>query len=188
MLSFALTRDSLLLFLPVAALLCALATGATSANTPPAALTVGQPAPAFTVPDQNNHDVTLADLRGQWVVLYFYPKADTPGCTKEACDLSNNFAGFEKMHAHILGCSADTVAAQKKFAEKYHLKITLLADPQHQVLEPYRAWREGRIVRSTVLIDPQGRIAYHWPNVSPTGHADMVQKKLAELQAAGTPK
>ena len=96
--------------------------------------------------------------------------------------MSNNLTAFDHMHAIVLGCSADTVAAQKAFANKYHLKITLLSDPHKEVLGTYQAWKGGRIIRSTVLINPQGDIAWHWPQVSPTGHAAMVEKKLKELE------
>jgi len=151
---------------------------------------VGNPAPPFTLPDQDGKLVTLAGLGGRWVVLYFYPKDDTPGCTTEACDFTNALQEFEGLDAVILGCSPDAAESHRKFIEKFRLAITLLTDSDHSVLETYGAWGErhlyGRtsmgVLRSTVLIDPAGNVAHHWTNVTAAGHADAVRQKLAELR------
>jgi thioredoxin-dependent peroxiredoxin len=135
--------------------------------------------------------VKLGDLAGGWVVLYFYPKDDTPGCTVEACDFTAGIKGFEKLDAAVLGCSPDSTERHRKFIEKYKLKIALLSDPEHKVLEKYGAWGEknmyGRktmgVIRSTVIIDPAGKVARHWPKVKAQGHAEEVREALAELRA-----
>ena len=153
------------------------------------ALTVGKKAPAFGLPDESGRTVKLSDYVGHWVVLYFYPKDDTPGCTAEACEFTKGLSGFEKLDAVVLGCSPDTPEKHQKFIEKYRLKIKLLSDPEHKVLEKYGAWGEknlyGKItlgtIRSTALIDPDGKVAHHWAKVKAAGHADTVRAKLAEL-------
>ena len=155
-----------------------------------AAITVGKKAPAFTLPDQNGDEIKLGDLSGQWVVLYFYPKDDTPGCTKEACEFTEGLEAFEGMNARVLGCSPDTPDKHQKFIDKYGLKLTLLSDPDKKVMTTYGAFGEKKsygktvqgVIRSTVLIDPQGKVAHHWPNVKAAGHADEVRQKLQELQ------
>jgi thioredoxin-dependent peroxiredoxin len=153
-------------------------------------LATGKKAPAFTLPDQDGTKVKLADLAGQWVVLYFYPKDDTPGCTVEACDFTSGLGGFEKLDATVLGCSADSAESHRKFIAKYKLKLRLLSDADHAVMEKYGAWGEKNnygkktlgIIRSTALIDPEGKVAYHWPTVKAAGHAEKVREKLAELR------
>ena len=153
-------------------------------------LVVGKKAPAFALKNQNDEVVKLGDLAGRWVVLYFYPKDDTPGCTTEACDFTDGLKDFEKMDAQVLGCSADSTERHRKFIAKYKLKIDLLSDPDHEVIERYGAWGEKNlygkvsmgIIRSTVIIDPQGRVAHHWPKVSSKGHADAVRERLKELR------
>jgi peroxiredoxin Q/BCP len=152
---------------------------------------VGKKAPAFTLQDEGGSKVKLSDLAGQWVVLYFYPKDDTPGCTVEACEFTSGLAGFEKLDATVFGCSRDTAESHRKFIAKYKLKVKLLSDPDHQVMELYGAWGEksnyGKksmgVIRSTVLIDPAGKVAYRWPTVKAAGHAEKVAEKLAELAA-----
>ena len=152
-------------------------------------LAVGKKAPAFTLPDETGAKVKLSDLAGQWVVLYFYPKDDTPGCTVEACEFTSGLAAFAKLDAAVFGCSRDSAESHRKFIAKYELKVRLLSDPEHGVMEKYGAWGEksnyGKkfmgVVRSTVLIDPAGKVAYHWPTVKAAGHADEVRQKLAEL-------
>jgi len=154
-------------------------------------LTVGKKAPAFTLPDENGDPVKLGALAGQWVVLYFYPKDDTPGCTVEACEFTSGLKGFEKLDATVLGCSRDSAESHRKFIAKHKLKIKLLSDPEHAVMEKYGAWGEKNnygkktmgVIRSTTLIDPEGRVAYHWPNVKAAGHAEAVRAKLNELAA-----
>jgi len=155
-----------------------------------ATLTVGQPAPAFTLPDQNDTPVSLDDFKGRWVVLYFYPKDDTPGCTTEACDFTEGLDTFDMMNAVVLGCSPDDPASHRQFIEKYDLKITLLSDVDRQVLNTYGAWGEKRmfgqvregVLRSTVVINPNGIVAHHWKNVRAAGHAAQVRQKLSQLQ------
>ena len=154
------------------------------------ALEAGRKAPAFTLPDQDGRKTALSALGGQWVVLYFYPRADTPGCTTEACEFTDSIRDFQGLQACVLGASPDSVPALRRFADKYKLKVTLLSDPEKKVLEKYGAWgvkklygRETTgVIRSTVLIDPEGRVAHHWPNVKAKGHAAKVAEKLRELQ------
>ncbi len=155
------------------------------------AIEVGKKAPAFSLKNQNNETVKLADFAEQWVVLYFYPKDDTPGCTVQACEFTSGIKGFEKVGATVLGCSPDSPETHTKFIAKHKLKISLLSDPTHAVLEKYGAWGEknmyGKItqgvIRSTVVINPKGQVAHHWPKVKSAGHAEAVAKKLAELQS-----
>ena len=156
-------------------------------------ITVGKKAPAFTLPDQRDDTVRLVDYKGQWVVLYFYPKDDTPGCTTEACDFTSGIRGFTKLDAVVLGCSPDTTERHRLFIKKHKLKVTLLSDPTHAVMEKYGAWGQkvlyGRktvgVKRSTVIIDPSGKVAHHWRAVKASGHADKVQQKIAELADRG---
>jgi len=153
-------------------------------------LEVGKKAPAFTLQDETGAKVKLADFVGQWVVLYFYPKDDTPGCTVEACEFTSGLSGFQKLDATVLGCSRDSAESHRKFIAKYKLKVKLLSDPDHAVMEKYGAWGEksnyGKktvgVVRSTVLINPEGKVAYHWPTVKADGHAEKVRAKLDELR------
>jgi peroxiredoxin Q/BCP len=153
-------------------------------------VTVGIKAPDFCLPDQEEKSVCLRDYKGRWVVLYFYPKDDTPGCTIEACDFTNSLAAFEKPDAAVLGISPDSPQSHARFSEKHHLKLTLLSDPEHIILETYGAWgpknsygKETRgVLRKTFLIDPEGRIRHIWPKVSVEGHAGEVMEKLALVQ------
>jgi peroxiredoxin Q/BCP len=155
------------------------------------ALTVGKKAPDFTALDQDEKKVKLSDLAGRWVVLYFYPKDDTPGCTVEACDFTSGLKDFERLEATVLGCSPDSPESHRKFIAKHKLKIGLLSDPEHKLLEKYGAWGEknmyGRVsmgvIRSTVIIDPAGKVARHWPKVRAQGHAEEVRETLKELRA-----
>jgi peroxiredoxin Q/BCP len=150
----------------------------------------GSQAPAFTLPDQNGNTVDLAGLAGSWVVLYFYPKDDTPGCTTEACEFTDAIREFEALDAVVLGCSPDSPASHARFAAKFSLKLRLLSDPDHAVMERYGAWGEksmyGRVtqgvIRSTVIIDPNGVVAHHWPTVKAAGHAAAVRDRLAALR------
>lgn len=146
------------------------------------AVDVGKPAPAFRLPDQNDQPVSLTELRGKWVVLYFYPKDDTPGCTAEACEFTDALKDFESLSAVVLGCSPDSPESHRKFIEKHDLKISLLSDQKRQVMTTYGAYDGKRVIRSTVIIDPHGNIAHHWPKVKPRGHAAEVKAKLTELQ------
>lgn len=149
-----------------------------------------QKAPDFSLPDQDGKKHKLSDYAGQWVLLYFYPKDDTPGCTKEACSMRDNLPKFAKIKAKIFGISVDSVASHKKFAEKYKLPFTLLADEDKNVVEKYGVWQEksmyGRkymgTVRDSFLIDPQGKIAKIYNKVKPDQHAQEVLTDLKELQ------
>lgn len=155
-------------------------------------LTVGKKAPAFVAKDENGQAVKLGDFAGKWVVLYFYPKDDTPGCTVEACEFTQGLAGFQKLDAVVLGCSPDLPEKHQKFIAKHRLRVRLLSDPDHKIMEKYGAWGEKNmygkvtvgVVRSTALIDPDGKIAHHWAKVKAAGHADHVRAKLAELTSA----
>jgi len=142
----------------------------------------GAKAPTFTLPRDGGGTISLADFAGRKLVLYFYPRADTPGCTKEAIDFSRLKAAFGKAGTEILGVSADAVPAQDKFKTKHKLAIALGSDETHRMLEAYGVWREksmyGRkfmgVVRATFLIGPDQRIAQIWPKVAVTGHAEEV--------------
>jgi peroxiredoxin Q/BCP len=154
-------------------------------------LAEGDKAPAFALPDQNGDTVKLSDLKGQTVVLYFYPKADTSGCTTQACGVRDRRADYEAAGARVIGISPDEVKDVDKFAGKYDLDFTLLADADHAVAEKYGTWVEksmyGRrymgVQRATFIIDPKGRIARVFPKVQPKQHDELVLKALAELAA-----
>lgn len=151
----------------------------------------GKPAVDFTLPDQDGDLVSLRDTRGKWVVLYFYPADGTPGCTCQAEEFTQTHAQYQRLDADVYGISPDTVASHRAFADEFHIAVTLLADPEHKVLEAYGAWvftpLGSRVIRSTVLIDPAGRVAYHWPEVIPQGHAERVRAKLEELKRTWSP-
>jgi thioredoxin-dependent peroxiredoxin len=152
----------------------------------------GQPAPDFELPDQDGNPVRLADLRGQRVVLYFYPKADTPGCTTQACGIRDHQADYDAAGATVIGVSPDSVKAVKKFHDKQALSFRLLADADHAVAERYGVWVEksmyGRTywgnARATFLIDEAGTVRHVIPKASPKTHDDVVLAALAELAAA----
>ena len=149
----------------------------------------GKKAPAFSLNDEAGKRVKLADFAGKYVVLYFYPKDDTPGCTKEACSFRDEHSKLEKAGAVVLGVSPDDEKRHVKFIEKYKLPFTLLADPEHAVAEKYGAWGEKNnygkkymgIVRSTFLIGPDGKVAKVWPKVKPEGHAEEVLEAIEDL-------
>ena len=146
----------------------------------------GKKAPAFSLNDENGDKIKLSDLLGNWIVLYFYPRDDTPGCTIEACDFTSNLKAFEKLNSIVYGCSPDSSDSHQKFIRKHKLKIKLLSDPSHLVMEKYGAWggknMYGKItqgvIRSTVLIDPNGKVAKHWKRVKAKGHAEAVREWL----------
>ena len=152
----------------------------------------GRPAPDFELPDQHGNPVRLSDLRGRRVVLYFYPKADTPGCTTQACGVRDRIADYEQANAVVLGVSPDGVAAVKRFDDKHSLGFTLLADEDHAVAERYGVWVEkkmyGRtfwgVQRATFVIDEDGNVAEYFPKVSPKTHDDVVLAALDSLAAA----
>lgn len=151
----------------------------------------GRKAPAFKLEDQDETVVSLSGFKGKWVVLYFYPKDDTPGCTTEACEFTDGIGAFENLNAVVLGCSPDTPEMHRKFIVKHDLGVRLLSDPEHKVMEAYGAWGEknmyGRVsvgvIRSTVIIDPEGRVAHRWKRVKSKGHAAKVKERLELLQA-----
>lgn len=144
-----------------------------------AMITKGQKAPDFSLKNQNGEEVSLADLAGKKVLLYFYPKDDTPGCTTEGLEFSALQKEFEKQNAIVFGISKDGVASHKKFCDKHGFTIDLLSDESGETLEAYDAWQEKNtfgkksmgIVRSTVLVNEDGNIAEHWKNVQAQGHA-----------------
>jgi peroxiredoxin Q/BCP len=148
----------------------------------------GQEAPDFELTSDAGERIRLSQFRGQPVVLYFYPKDDTPGCTAQACDIRDNYDDFTKRGAVVLGVSADDESSHVKFKDKYGLPFTLLADPEHEVAEQYGTWVEKNfggkkymgVERSTFLIDPKGRIAKVMRRVKPDTH---VERVLAELPA-----
>ncbi len=149
-------------------------------------------APDFTLPNQDGEPVTLSSLRGRRVVLYFYPRADTPGCTTQACGIRDRSGEYEAAGATVLGVSPDTVAAIKKFHDKQGLNFTLLADADHTVAEQYGTWVEktmyGKtsmgVARSTFVIDEEGTVRHVIPKASPKTHDDEVLGALGELGAA----
>lgn len=148
----------------------------------------GKKAPDFTLPDQNGNKVKLSDLKGKYVVLYFYPKDDTSGCTKEACNFRDAFPKFQNIDAVILGVSPDSIASHKKFAEKYKLPFQLLADEDKKVVEKYGVWKEksmyGKkymgVERTTFIIDPEGKIKEIFPKVKVDNHHQEVLEALKD--------
>jgi peroxiredoxin Q/BCP len=151
---------------------------------------IGTQAPPFCLPNQDEVEICLRDLKGKWVVLYFYPKDLTPGCTTEACDFTEALPDFEKLDAVVLGVSPDSPEKHRRFIEKKGLALTLLSDEEKSVLKAYGAWGlkkmygkefEG-VIRSTFLIDPAGKIAAVWPKVRVKGHVAAVKEKLEALR------
>jgi peroxiredoxin Q/BCP len=153
-------------------------------------LSQDQVAPNFTLPDQSGKEHTLEDYRGRWVVLYFYPKDLTPGCTTEACNFRDEFTDFQSLDAAIFGVSKDSIKRHQKFAEKYQLPFTLLSDESGEVCEKYEVWKEkslyGKsfmgIVRTTYLINPDGKIAKIYPTVKVKDHVNEVLNDLETLK------
>ena len=148
----------------------------------------GDPAPDFRLQDQAGAWHALGDYRGQWLVLYFYPKDGTPGCTTQACELRDNIFAFRRAGAVIVGISVDDVAAHRRFADEHHLPFTILADADQQASRAYGVIGGllgllGFAQRDTFIIDPQGRIAAHFAKVDPKGHSERVLKALVEAQA-----
>lgn len=152
-------------------------------------LEVGSKAPAFTLANEAGKKVKLADLKGKPVVLYFYPRDDTPGCTKEACAFRDRYSEMEQLGAQIFGVSTDSQESHTKFRDKYELPFSLLVDADHAVSEKYGAWREKNmygkksmgIQRSTYVIDAQGKVAAVWKRVKVDGHDQQVIDALNEL-------
>lgn len=150
-------------------------------------LNVGDQAPDFTLKNEAGEDVTLSSFQGKPVILYWYPRDDTPGCTTEACSFRDAYGEFERAGAVVLGASTDDAKSHAKFKSKYNLPFTLLSDPDHQVAEQYGVWGKKKFMgrefdginRVTYLIDEHGVVKQVWPKVKPEGHADEI---LAELQ------
>jgi thioredoxin-dependent peroxiredoxin len=152
----------------------------------------GDKAPDFTLPGQHGEDVSLSDLRGQTVVLYFYPRADTPGCTTQACGIRDRGDEYAAAGARVIGVSPDEPASLEKFDDKHDLGFTLLGDVDHAVADAYGAWGEKSMygkkymgmLRSTFIVDADGKIARVFPKVQPKKHDDLVLRALGELAAA----
>ena len=150
---------------------------------------IGQPAPAFSATNQDDKTLSLLDFQGSWLILYFYPKDNTPGCTTEAIEFSQKQAEWENLNVKVLGVSPDSVKSHCKFIEKHSLALQLLSDPDHQVAESYGVWSLKKfmgkeymgIIRSTFLIDPSGNLAQVWPSVKVKGHVESVLSKVKEL-------
>lgn len=148
-----------------------------------------KPAPDFTLPDQNGDNHTLSDYRGKWVVVYFYPKDDTPGCTKQACSFRDGREELERNNLTVLGISGDSVSQHKKFADKHNLNFTILSDPDKKVIEAFGAYAPKKmfgkeflgIHRNTYLIDPEGNIVKEYLNVKPEDHAIQILKDAKQL-------
>jgi len=153
---------------------------------------VGDPAPEVALRDEHGVVHALADRRGSWTVVYFYPKDDTPGCTTEACGFRDLHGELDGLDAQVWGVSPDGAGSHAAFRAKYGLPFTLLSDEDHAAAEAFGAWGEktryGRtfmgIIRSSFLVDPEGRIAKAWPSVKADGHADQVLGALREVRAA----
>ncbi|MCC7288773.1 peroxiredoxin [bacterium] len=153
-------------------------------------MTIGKPAPDFTLQDPEGNTHTLADLKGQHTLIYFYPKDDTPGCTAQACSLRDNLEELRELGVEVYGVSGDSVESHKKFAEKYNLPFPVLSDPERTVIDAYGAYGErsmyGRkfmgIIRSAVLIGPDLTIIAHWPKIQPLKTVPAVRAWLAEHQ------
>jgi peroxiredoxin Q/BCP len=152
--------------------------------------TVGSKAPAWTMLDQEGKEHSLSDYTGEWVVLYFYPKDDTPGCTKEACAFRDNLPKFKKINANVFGVSVDPVKKHAKFAEKFQLPFTLLSDEDKTVVNAYGLWAKKKFMgreymgtlRTSFIIDPKGVIAKVYEGVKPETHAEEVLQDLKTLQ------
>jgi peroxiredoxin Q/BCP len=151
---------------------------------------VGDVAPEFCLPAVDEQEVCLSSFRGKWVVIYFYPKDNTSGCTQEAVDFTTALDALHALGAEVFGISRDSLESHRKFAEKHGLKLKLLSDPDHKVMEAYGVWALKKmygqekygVVRSTFLIGPGGRIAYIWRSVKVKGHLEAVVKNLEKLQ------
>lgn len=156
------------------------------------AIEIGKKAPLFTLQKQDGEKVALKDLAGEWVVLYFYPKDDTPGCTTEACEFTDSIKDFQNIGARVFGVSPDSIESHQRFIDKHNLQVDLLSDSKLTAMPKYEAYGEknqyGRktmgVIRSTVIIDPDGKVAHRWKRVQAKGHAEKVKAKLQELQAS----
>lgn len=154
-------------------------------STAQAALHVGDPAPDFSAPATGAETVSLSDYKGQWVILYFYPKADTPGCTKQGCSLRDGYPAIQEANAVVLGVSVDSVESQEAFKKKYQLPFPLISDKEKTISKAYKVLGFGGLFarRHTFFIDPEGTIAAIMEKVDVANHEDEVLNKLQELQA-----
>jgi peroxiredoxin Q/BCP len=147
-------------------------------------------APTFTLPDQTGTDVSLSDYAGKWLIVYFYPKDDTPGCTTEACSFRDEYDYLKEKGLSVVGISKDSVKSHAKFAEKYHLNFPLLADPEHEIIEAYGSWGPKKFMgreflgvhRNTYLINPDGKIAKEYVGVTPKEHVGQILKDFQTLE------
>lgn len=146
--------------------------------------------PDFCLPNQDEEEICFRDIKGNWIVLYFYPKDNTPGCTTEACDFTAMVPDFRELSATVIGVSPDSPARHRNFITKQNLKITLLSDEKQELCNIFGVWQQKKmcgkeymgVVRSTYIIDPSGKIVASWGNVKVKGHAKEVKEKLKELQ------
>lgn len=151
---------------------------------------IGDDAPGFCLPDENGKEVCLHEYKGQWLILYFYPKDNTPGCTLEAQKFTEALEEFKDMDAEVIGVSPDDIETHEKFKQLKDLKIKLLSDTEHGVMKKYGVWKPKKmfgneyfgVIRSTFIIDPNSKIAHKWEKVKVRGHVDEVKNKLAELK------
>ncbi len=154
-------------------------------------LQVGDAVPDFCLPNQDEEEICFRDIKGKWIVLYFYPKDNTPGCTTEAIEFTEALPDFEGLNAIILGVSPDSPKKHRNFIEKKELKITLLSDEEKEVCNLFGVWQLKKfmgkeymgVVRSTFIINPEGKIAAAWTKVRVKGHVEAVKEKLEELQS-----
>lgn len=155
-------------------------------------LKIGDKAPLFCLPNQDNAEVCLRDFKGMWVIVYFYPKDKTPSCTQEACDFRDNLQSLESLGAVVLGISPDSPKTHQSFIDKESLNFTLLSDTTKETLKAYGAWGTKKlygkeyegVIRSSFIINPKGEIAYLWRQVKVKGHIKALQEKLKALQEA----
>ena len=153
-------------------------------------LDIGNTIPDFCLPNQDEEEICFRDIKGRWIVLYFYPRDNTPGCTTEASDFTDELTDFRELDAVVIGVSPDTPRKHRNFIAKHNLKITLLADTEKELAKKFGVWQlkksYGReymgIVRSTFLISPDGKLAYKWEKVRVKGHVQEVKKRLIELK------
>ncbi|HUU79754.1 MAG TPA: thioredoxin-dependent thiol peroxidase [candidate division Zixibacteria bacterium] len=151
---------------------------------------IGEKAPEFCLPNKDGNEVCIKELKGKWIVLYFYPKDNTKGCTIEAIDFTAKLDDFSKLNTLVLGISPDSIKSHQNFADKHELEVELLSDENHTILEKYGVWQEksmyGKsyfgVVRSTILINPEGKIAEIWEKVRVADHVENVKNRLIELQ------
>jgi len=153
-------------------------------------LNIGDTVPEFCLPNQDEEEICFRDIKGKWIILYFYPKDNTPGCTTEACDFTDALPDFEDLDAIVLGVSPDSPEKHRKFIEKKELKITLLADEEKELCNLFGIWQLKKfmgkeymgVVRSTFILDPKGKVSAVWTKVRVKEHVPAVKEKLEALQ------